>query len=71
MPAIEFWCENCDHKFTIQSIPVEGKKVFCPGCLSFNVHQLIGRCSIYKNTNWFGKMQTNNTGFSLGGGGGG
>ncbi|MHB1419459.1 MAG: FmdB family zinc ribbon protein [Bacillota bacterium] len=41
MPAYDFECSHCGHKFTVRTPMSERKKVRCPHCESTELRQLI------------------------------
>ncbi len=46
MPAYDFRCKNCEHKFTVRISITERDQVKCPNCSSSSVQQLFTPISV-------------------------
>ncbi len=46
MPAYDFKCKSCDHKFTVRTSISERDQVKCPKCNSSSVKQVFAPFSV-------------------------
>lgn len=46
MPAYDFRCKTCEHKFTVRISITERDKVRCPECNSSSIQQLFTPISV-------------------------
>lgn len=46
MPAYDFRCKTCEHKFTVRISITERDKVKCPECNSSSIQQLFTPISV-------------------------